>query len=174
MASEANVNKDPKGLKLKYFSRYYDPSSKGMNVFAQDLTKLKEIFCFPPFPIIGMVLKYLEQQKIDCIMVIPAINSPWVNLVSSYLVDLMEISASFDHKAFSVLNNSDPKEVSTLYYCCKTKFLFCISSSEISTCLNIAIYCAFVQIDEQIQRIDDEHFMWLTNHYANPQGGLNC
>ena len=30
----------------------------------------------------------------------------------------------------------------------------------------------FVQIDEEIQRIDDENFVWLINHYANPQGGL--
>ena len=28
------------------------------------------------------------------------------------------------------------------------------------------------QIDEQIQRIDDENFLWLITHYANPQGGL--
>ena len=28
------------------------------------------------------------------------------------------------------------------------------------------------QIDEEIQRIDDENFIWLMNHYANPQGGL--
>ena len=105
MAPTTNVNKDPKGLKLRYFSRYYDPQSEGVNVFAQDLSKLKEIFCFPPFPIIGMVLKYLEQQKVDCVMVIPAMNSPWVNLVSSYLVDLIEISSPFDHKVFSVLNN---------------------------------------------------------------------
>jgi len=106
MASAANVNKDPRGLKLNYFSRYYDPSSSGVNVFAQNVTMLKEIFCFPPFPIIGMVLKYLEQQKVDCVMILPSVNSPWVNLVSSYLVDLMEISVPFDHKTFSVLNNS--------------------------------------------------------------------
>jgi len=33
-------------------------------------------------------------------------------------------------------------------------------------------YDPFVQIDEEIQRIDDENFAWLINHYANPQGGL--
>ena len=69
------------------------------------LTKLEGIFCFPPTPVIGMVLKYLEQQKVDCIMILPAINSPWVNLVSSYVVDLMEISAPYDHRVFSILNN---------------------------------------------------------------------
>ena len=97
MASAANVNRDPQGSKLKYFSRYFDPFSKGVNVFAQDLTKLEGIFCFPPIPVIGMVLKYLEQQKVDCIMILPAINSPWVNLVSSYMVDFMEISLKNIH-----------------------------------------------------------------------------
>ena len=76
MASATNVNKDPRGLKLRYFSRYYDPASKGINVFAQDLPKLEGVFCFPPIPVIGMILKYLEQQEVDCVMVIPATNSP--------------------------------------------------------------------------------------------------
>ena len=49
MASATNVNKDPKGLKLRYFSRYYDPASKGINVFAQDLTKLEGVFVSPLF-----------------------------------------------------------------------------------------------------------------------------
>ena len=106
MASATNVNRDPKGIKLRYFSRYYDPFSKGVNVFAQDLTKLEGIFCFPPIPIIGMVVKYLEQQKVDCVLLIPAVNSPWVNLISSYIVDLMEVAAPYDHNIFSVLNNN--------------------------------------------------------------------
>ena len=53
---------------------------------------------------IGKVLKCMEQQRVDCILVIPAINSPWVNLVSAYITDLMEISKPFDDKAFFVLN----------------------------------------------------------------------
>ena len=75
MASAANVNRDPQNSKLKYFSRYFDSLSKGVNVFAQDLTKLEGIFCFPPIPVIGMILKYLEQQKASCVMILPAINS---------------------------------------------------------------------------------------------------
>ena len=104
MASSANVNKDPCGNKLNFFSRYFDPLSKGVNVFAQDLTKLQDLFCFPPIPMIGKLLKSLEQQKVDCVIVLPAINSPWVNLVSSYLTDLLELSEPYNHKVFSVLN----------------------------------------------------------------------
>ena len=83
-------------------------------MFAQDLTKLQQSFCFPPIPIIGMIIKYLEQQQVDCVMILPAVNSPWVNLVSSYIVDLMEISKPYDHKVFTVLN-SNGKRITKKY-----------------------------------------------------------
>ena len=106
MASSANVMRDPVGRKLKFFSRYFDQSSKGVNVFSQNLLHLEKVYCFPPLPIIGTVLKYLEQQKVDCVLVLPATNEPWVNLVSAYIVDLEVISKPFCTKAFTVLNNS--------------------------------------------------------------------
>jgi hypothetical protein len=43
---------------------------------------------------------------VDCVILFPAVNSPWVNLISSYIVDLMEVAAPFDHNIFSVLNNN--------------------------------------------------------------------
>ena len=106
MASSANVNRDPQGRKLSFFSRYYDSQAAGTDIFAQQLHWLKEVFCFPPIPIVGMVLKYLEQQQLDCVMVIPSTNAPWVNLMSSYIVDLMVLSQPFDVKTFTVLNPS--------------------------------------------------------------------
>ena len=114
MASSANVVKDPTGKKLRYFSRYFEQSSQGVNMFAQDLQFLNNVYCFPPLPIIGMVLKYLEQQKIDCVLILPATNEPWVNLVSAYIVDLEVVSKPFCAKAFTVLNNSG-KKVSKKY-----------------------------------------------------------
>ena len=83
-------------------------------MFAQDLQVLNNVYCFPPLPIIGMVLKYLEQQKIDCVLILPATNEPWVNLVSAYIVDLEVVSKPFCAKAFTVLNNSG-KKVSKKY-----------------------------------------------------------
>ena len=55
---------------------------------------------------IGMVLKFLQQQKKDCIMILPAINAPWVNLASAHIIDLIEISQPFQTNQFTVLNNS--------------------------------------------------------------------
>ena len=48
----------------------------------------------------------MEQQKVDCVLVLPAINDPWVNLVSSYIIDLEVISKPYCTNAFTVLNNS--------------------------------------------------------------------
>jgi len=106
MASSSNVKKDKKGNKLSFFSRYFDPESKGCNVFNQQLFLLEKVYCFPPIPIIGMLLKYLEQQRINCVMVLPAINAPWVNLVSLYIEDLMVLANPYDSKVITVLNNS--------------------------------------------------------------------
>jgi len=55
---------------------------------------------------IGMVLKFLKEQQKDCVMILPATNAPWVNLVSAHIVDLMELSKPFQTTQFTVLNQS--------------------------------------------------------------------
>ena len=55
---------------------------------------------------IGMVVKFLKEQKIDSVMILPAINSPWVNMVSAHIVDLMELSKPFQASQLTVLNQS--------------------------------------------------------------------
>ena len=105
MASAANVQKDPQGRRLKYFSRYYDSSTQGVDLFQQRPTHLTNIYCFPPIPIIGMVLKFLQQNRLNCVIILPAINASWVNLVATYMEDAICISQPFDHNVFEVLNN---------------------------------------------------------------------
>ena len=48
MATSTNVNRDPHGNKLQFFSRYFDPLSKGINIFAHDMTKLQGYFVSLP------------------------------------------------------------------------------------------------------------------------------
>ena len=106
MASAATAKKDPQGKRLLFFSRFFEEASSGIDLFAQNLTWINGAYCFPPIPMIGMVLKFLEQQKKDCVMILPAINAPWVNLVSAYIVDLMEISKPYQGTQFTVLNQA--------------------------------------------------------------------
>jgi hypothetical protein len=105
MASAANAQRDPQGNRLKYFSRYYDTFTEGVDLFHQKSTHLSNIYCFPPIPIIGMVLKFLQQNKLTCVMIVPAINATWVNLASAYMEDAICIAKPFETTIFTVLNN---------------------------------------------------------------------
>ena len=55
---------------------------------------------------IGMVLNFLKHQKKDCVMVIPAVNEPWVNLVSAHMIDLFEVPKPFQTNQFTILNQA--------------------------------------------------------------------
>ena len=116
MASAANVQQDPEGTKLRYFSRFYDKNSAGTDLFLQKVDNISHIYCFPPIPIIGMVLKFLEQNKLNCVLLIPAINASWVNLVSVYISDLIMLASKFDPNVFTILNN-EGKRVPKQYNC---------------------------------------------------------
>jgi len=106
MASAATVKKNPNGEKLAFFSRFFEENSAGIDLFAQNLQWVEDAYCFPPIPMIGMVLNFLREQKKDCVIILPAVNASWVNLVSAHMVDLLEISKPFQTTPFSVLNKS--------------------------------------------------------------------
>ena len=106
MASAATVKRNPNGKKLAFFSRFFEETSAGIDLFAQNLEWVEDAYCFPPIPMIGMVLNFLRKHKKDCVVVLPAVNASWVNLVSAHMVDLLEISKPFQTTQFSVLNKS--------------------------------------------------------------------
>ena len=109
MASTGNVQKTPSGRKLNYFSRFYDIKTSGTDLFLQKVDCISNVYCFPPIPIIGMVIKFLEQNKLNSVLILPAINASWVNLVSAYISDLMLIAPKGDPTVFTVLNNEGNK-----------------------------------------------------------------
>ena len=51
----------------------------GVNLFSQQLQLLDGLFCFPPDPVIFMVLRLLQAHKKACVILVPAVNAPWVN-----------------------------------------------------------------------------------------------
>ena len=48
MASAATAKKNPQGKRLFYFSRYFEETSAGIDLFAQNLIWIKNAYCFPP------------------------------------------------------------------------------------------------------------------------------
>ena len=92
--------------KTVIFSRYFEETTKGADLFAQNLAWVENAYCFPPKPMIGIVLNFLKEQKKDCVLILPSSNATWVNLVSAHMIDLVEISKPFQQTQFSVLNQS--------------------------------------------------------------------
>ncbi|KAK3089815.1 hypothetical protein FSP39_006754 [Pinctada imbricata] len=60
MSLDSNCMKDEFGLCLKHYTPYPTPKSAGVNVFAQDLSKEKNAYVFPPFQLIFPLLSCLE------------------------------------------------------------------------------------------------------------------
>ena len=105
MASSANVNCSASGEKLKYFSRYYDHFSHGCDIFLQPLHNLEQCFCFPPSPIIGKLMKYFQQQKANCVMVLPKICGSWYNLMKQYCEESFSLCQPFNQHAFTIVSS---------------------------------------------------------------------
>ena len=109
MATSANVNVTPLGTPLPFFSRYYDAGSRAVNVFSQMLQGMEAPFCFPPEPIILMVLKLLQAQRRSCVVLVPHTNGVWVNLLNQFAVDTMLVSKPFDSRAFTITHSTGEK-----------------------------------------------------------------
>ena len=114
MATAANVNKDPLGSPLPFYSRYFDAKSRGVNLFSQLLDHTKAPFCFPPEPVIFMVLKLLQAQRKSCVLLQPEVNASWVNFMKEHKIDGMLVSKPFDSRAFTVTHPTG-KRVPKLY-----------------------------------------------------------
>ena len=115
MATYANVNRTPQGTPLPFFSRYFDAKSKGVNLFSQDLSQITSPFCFPPEPVISMVLGYLKAQRKSCVLLIPAVNALWVNLLREYSKDTFLVAKPFDNRAFTITHPTG-KRVPKLFH----------------------------------------------------------
>eukprot|EP00794_Sanderia_malayensis_P015556 gene15556-biopygen13268 len=60
MAIPSNVRHDRSGRALKFFSPVPCPSAEGLNIFAQALDPSETYYVFPPFVLIGALLRFLK------------------------------------------------------------------------------------------------------------------
>ena len=67
----------------RYFSRYADPHSSGVDAFSQDWTKEVRPYANPPWPLIGRVLKKVAKDQLRILMVVPQWpKAPWTDLLT--------------------------------------------------------------------------------------------
>lgn len=77
MALDSNSVTGKDGLPLPHFSPWPTPYSQGVNLFAQDLhlaENMENPYVFPPFILIGPVLKFLYKFKVSFTVVVPEIR----------------------------------------------------------------------------------------------------
>jgi hypothetical protein len=89
----------------RYFSRYPDPTASATDALAQDWTR-ERAYCFPPFPVIGQVLRKLELEGGSMLLVAPNWHTQawWPNLLRLHVnnVDVIELpSTCIDNPARS-------------------------------------------------------------------------
>lgn len=75
MALDSNAQQDRNGFTLPHFTPCASPQSKGINLFAQDLTgseqDLSNMYVYPPFCLIGPVLRFVSQCRRPFTIVVP-------------------------------------------------------------------------------------------------------
>ena len=76
MALDSNAQCDFNGNTLPYIAPVATSHAMGVNVFAQDISPAKgsvfeNCYAFPPFSIIGPVLKFLREQQARCTIIVP-------------------------------------------------------------------------------------------------------
>ena len=109
VATSANVNKTPQGIPLPFFSRYFDAKSITGNAFSQVLKGMNVPFCFPPEPIISILLGLLHVQRRSWVILVPNINAVWVNIFEQCSVDTLLVSKPFDNRAFTITHHTGKK-----------------------------------------------------------------
>lgn len=71
MATDSNCMKVA-GSPIRHYTPCPMPGSAGVNVFAQDISREVNPYCYPPFALIGSVLLYLKESGARrCTMVVP-------------------------------------------------------------------------------------------------------
>ncbi len=72
MALDTNAMTDLQGNPLPHFTQSPTPGSAGVNVFAQDIAQQSNPYVFPPFILIGPLIKLMHSQRVArCTMVVP-------------------------------------------------------------------------------------------------------
>jgi hypothetical protein len=75
MALDSNAQCSQQGSQLPHFTPWPSPQSRGINVFAQDLSTvdpcMSNPYVYPPFWLIGRILRFMMSFRIPFTMVVP-------------------------------------------------------------------------------------------------------
>ena len=64
MSLDSNAQIDSKGKMLRHFAPFFTPHSSGVNVFAQTISAAENAYVFPPFVVVGPLLRFLLESEL--------------------------------------------------------------------------------------------------------------
>ncbi|CAH3174737.1 unnamed protein product, partial [Porites lobata] len=103
MALDSNCRRDPSGLILPHYSPWPTPASEGVNAFAQLIPLEHNIYAFPPFVLLGPLLRYFLDQGFHgaLTLVVPDLRPRrfWWALLQSVGVDRLLLGRKGDDAA---------------------------------------------------------------------------
>ena len=71
MSLDSNAQIDSKGEMLTHFTPFFTPHSSGVNVFAQTISAAENAYVFPPFLLVGPLLRFLLESELCFTIIVP-------------------------------------------------------------------------------------------------------
>ena len=100
MTLDSNCQRDRSGLMLPHYSPWLTPASEGVNAFGQLIPLEHNIYAFPPFVLLGPLLKYFLDQGFQgaLTLVVPDLRPRrfWWALLQSVAVDRLLLGRKGD------------------------------------------------------------------------------
>ncbi|XP_077998242.1 uncharacterized protein LOC144451313 [Glandiceps talaboti] len=124
MALDSNAQHDRNGTPLRHFTPWETPNTSGVDVFAQNITG-ENCYVFPPFQMVGPILKLVKEQKGLATFVIPKLSPMkyWWPIVQGEAKKLVELAPAGEY-IFEVPNKKGWIRVPSLYdiWACKMDY----------------------------------------------------
>ena len=71
MSLDSNAQIDSEGKALRHFTPFFTPHSSGVNVFAQTISPAENAYVFPPFVLVGPLLRFLLKSELCFSIIVP-------------------------------------------------------------------------------------------------------
>ena len=94
---------------------------KALSHSSNNLTCVRKCLVFLP-PMILRLLKYLQGQKVSCVVVLPETWAPWRNLVDKYKLASFILAEPYNSTCFTITHECNRECLSDIITLCKLFF----------------------------------------------------